>query len=109
MTTERGSLWIKEAADGIDATVAGGSVTAFLPKTPRSDCKITATDGTIELRLGESVAVTIDAAWSSGGIMSDFKIASKEGKKGNSLKGDINGGGPLITLRTTAGSIHINK
>jgi hypothetical protein len=108
-TTEGGSLWIKEAGDGVDATVTGGSVTAYLPKTPHSDCKMTANAGTIELRLGESVAATIDAAWTSGGIMSDFKIASKEGKKGNSLKGDINGGGPLITLRTTAGSIHLNK
>jgi hypothetical protein len=108
-TTEGGSVWIKEATTGIDATVKDGSVTAYLSKTPTSDCKITANAGTIELRLGESVAATIDAAWSSGGIMSDFKIASKEGKKGNSLKGDINGGGRLITLRTTAGSIHINK
>jgi hypothetical protein len=108
-TTEGGSLWIKEATTGIDATVKDGSATAYLSKTPSSDCKITANAGTIELRLGESVAATIDASWSSGGIMSDFKIASKEGKKGNSLKGDINGGGPLITLRTTAGSIHINK
>jgi putative adhesin len=108
-TTEGGSVWIKEATTGIDATVKDGSITAYLSKTPTSDCKITATAGTIELRLGESVAATIDAAWSSGGIMSDFKIASKEGKKDNSLKGDINGGGRLITLRTTAGSIHINK
>ena len=108
-TTEGGSLSIKEAGDGMDATVTAGSVTAYFPKTPRSDCKITATAGTIELRLGESVAVSIDAAWSSGGIMSDFKIASKEGKKGNSLRGDINGGGPLLTLRTTSGSIHLNK
>jgi hypothetical protein len=108
MTGEGGSLSIKEAA-AIDATVMAGSVTAYVPKTPTSDCKITATAGTIELRLGESVAATIDAAWTSGGIMSDFKIASKEGKKGNSLKGDINGGGRLITLRTTAGSIHLNK
>ena len=108
-TTEGGSLWVKEATTGIDATVTAGSVKAYLSKTPSSDCKITATAGTIELRLGESVAATIDAAWTSGGIMSDFKIASKEGKKDNSLKGDINGGGPLITLQTTAGSIHINK
>jgi hypothetical protein len=108
MTAEGGSVWIKEAA-GLDASVTAGSVTAYLPKTPTSDCKITANAGTIELRLGESVAATIDAAWTSGGIMSDFKIATKEGRKGNSLKGDINGGGPLITLRTTAGSIHLNK
>lgn len=108
-TTEGGSVWIKEATTGIDATANAGSVTAYLSKTPTSDCKITANAGTIELRLGEAVAATIDAGWTSGGIVSDFKIVSKEGKKASSLKGDINGGGPLIVLRTTAGSIHLNK
>lgn len=109
-TTEGGSIWIKEAATGIDATANGGSVTAYLPQTPRSDGKITANAGGIDLRLGESVAVTIDAACTAGSIMSDFKIAAKKGgTNSNQLKGDMNGGGPVLTLRASAGSIHLNK
>lgn len=108
-TTEGGSVSIKEAA-AINATVTGGSVTAYLPKSPSSDCKITANGGGIDLRLGESVAVTIDAACTAGSIMSDFKIAAKKGStNSNQLKGDMNGGGPVLTLRATAGSIHLNK
>jgi hypothetical protein len=108
-TTEGGSLSIKEAA-AINATVNGGSVTAYLPKSPGSDCKITANGGGIDLRLGESIAVTIDAACTAGSVMSDFKIAAKKGStNSNQLKGDMNGGGPVLTLRASAGSIHINK
>ncbi|MEY2496284.1 MAG: hypothetical protein QOJ45_2776 [Verrucomicrobiota bacterium] len=108
-TTEGGSLSIKEAA-AITATATGGSVTAYLPKSPGSDCKITANGGGIDLRLGESVAVTIDAACTAGSVMSDFKIAAKKGStNSNQLKGDMNGGGPVLTLRATAGSIHLNK
>lgn len=109
-TTEGGSLSIKEAADAIDATANAGSVTAYLPQSPRSDCKITANAGGIDLRLGESVAVTIDAACTNGSIMSDFKIAAKKGStNSNQLKGDLNGGGPVLTLRASKGSIHLNK
>ncbi|MEN3368367.1 MAG: hypothetical protein V7609_510 [Verrucomicrobiota bacterium] len=108
--TEGGSLSIKEAVGAIDATVNAGSVTAYMPNSPRSDCRITANAGGIDLRLGESVAVTIDAACTAGTVMSDFKIAAKKGGSNrNELKGDMNGGGPLLVLRATKGSIHLNK
>jgi hypothetical protein len=109
VNSDGGSLWIKEAAAALDATVNGGSVTAYLPKTPVADCKITANGGGIDLRLGGSVAATIDAAWTSGGIVNDFALTKKGSSKDNQLKGDINGGGPVITLRTNGGSIHLNK
>ena len=108
-TTTGGSLWIKEATDGIDATTNAGSVTAYLLKSPSSDSKITANDGGIDLRLAESVAVTIDAACTNGSIMSDFKVAGKSVTQSSELKGAINGGGPVVTLRASKGSIHLNK
>ena len=109
-TTDGGTLSIKEAGDAVDAKVTGGSATVYLPNSPRSDCKITATGGGIDLRLGEAIAVTIDAACTNGSVMSDFKIAAKKGStNSNQLKGDLNGGGPVLLLRATAGSIHLNK
>jgi hypothetical protein len=105
-----GSVSIKEATTGIDVTVKAGSVTAYLSKSPRSDCKITANDGGIDLRLGESVAATIDAACTNGSVMSDFKIAATKGStNSNQLKGALNGGGPVLLLRASKGSIHLNK
>jgi hypothetical protein len=110
LTAEGGSVWIKEATVALDATVTGGSVTAYLPKSPSSDCKITANGGGIDLRLGPSAAVTIDAACTAGSVMSDFVIAAKKGGTNSSqLKGDMNGGGPVLILRTKGGSIHLNK
>jgi hypothetical protein len=42
--------------------------------------------------------------------MSDFKLAAKKGStNSNALKGDMNGGGPVVTLRASKGSIHLNK
>jgi hypothetical protein len=108
-TTTGGGLTIKEAADAIDATTNAGWVAAYLVKSPGSACKITANDGGIDLRLAESVGVTIDAACTNGSIVSDFKVAGKSVTQSSQLKGDINGGGPVVTLRASKGSIHLNK
>jgi hypothetical protein len=110
LAAEGGSVWIKEATTGIDATVNAGSVTAYLSKSPAGDCKITANDGGIDLRLGPSVAATIDAACTAGSVMSDLVLTAKKGStNSNQLKGDLNGGGPIVVLRATKGGIHLSK
>jgi hypothetical protein len=107
--TNGGSVSIEDAASAIDATANGGSLKARLSKTPESDCKITTNGGGIELSLPETAAVTVDAACTNGGITSDFGIKATGGTNRTQSKGTINGGGPLITLRATAGSIHLRK
>ena len=109
-TTKGGMFSIEDATEAIDATVSGGSVKVTLSKTPRSDCKITANDGGIDLRLPASVAVTIDAACGkTGGVTDDFGLGPKSGGNTTRLKGNINGGGPVILLRTSSGSIQLRK
>jgi hypothetical protein len=105
-----GSLSIKDAGEAVDATVKAGSVTATFAKSPRSDCKITADDGGIDLRLPASAAVTIDAACiGGGGVTTDFENLTKVRGNTREIKGNINGGGPVILLRTKPGSIQLRK
>jgi hypothetical protein len=108
-TAEGGSVSIEEATEVIEATANGGSVKAYISKQPRSDSKITANAGSVDLRLPASVAVTIDAACTAGGISSDFNIDKNQRNDPTRLKGNINGGGQLVMLRATAGSIHLRK
>ena len=106
---EGGSVSIEEAAELVEATAQGGSVKTSISKPPRSACKITANAGSIDLRLPASTAVSIDAACTAGGIMSDFPVAGNGSSDRTRLKGEINGGGPAFVLRATAGSIHLRK
>ena len=106
---EGGSISIEEAAELTEATASGGSVKASISKPPRSDCKITANAGSIDLRLPASAAVSVDAACTAGGISTDFDVAGNNRAEGTRLKGAINGGGPALVLRATAGSIHLHK
>ena len=104
-----GSVFIAEATDAIDANAAGGSIKAFISQQPRSSFRLNAVGGSVDLRLPPSVAVTIDASCSAGQIASDYDITPRQPRGGDTLKGAINGGGPTITIRATAGSIHLRK
>jgi hypothetical protein len=102
-----GSVAIDEATDAIDARAAGGSVAAYISKQPRSDSKLVAEAGNVELRLPESIAINIDASCSAGRLSSDFSLYGHQDDE--RLKGAINGGGPLVMVRASAGNIHIRK
>lgn len=106
---EGGSVSIEEASDGIEARAAGGSVKAWISKQPRTDTKISAEAGNIDLRLNESVAVNVDAACTAGRLSSDFSLNGHQVDDPGRLKGVINGGGPLVLLRASAGNINLRK
>jgi DUF4097 and DUF4098 domain-containing protein YvlB len=102
-----GSVAIDEATDAIDAKAAGGSVAAYISKQPRSDSKLIAEAGNVELRLPESIAINVDAACSAGRLSSDFSLNGHQDE--NRLKGTINGGGPLVMVRASAGNVYLRK
>ena len=102
-----GSVAIEEATDAIDVKAAGGSVSAYISKQPRSDSKLIAEAGNVELRLPESIAVNIDAACSAGRLSSDFSLLGHQDNE--HWKGTINGGGPLVMVRASAGNVYLRK
>ena len=104
---EGGSVSIREATDSIDAKAEGGSVAAYISKQPRGDSKLIAEAGNVDLRLPESIAINIDASCSAGRLSSDFSLHGHQGE--DRLKGTINGGGPLVMVRASAGNISLRK
>jgi Putative adhesin len=102
-----GSVSIDEATDAIDAKAAGGSVAAYISKQPRSDSKLIAEAGNVELRLPESIALNIDASCSAGHLSSDFSLLGHADNE--HWKGTLNGGGPLVMVRASAGNIYLRK
>jgi hypothetical protein len=104
---EGGSVSIKEASDSIEARAEGGSVAAYISKQPRGDSKLIAEAGNVELRLPESIAVNIDASCSAGRLSSDFSLNGHQDEE--RLRGKINGGGPLVMVRASAGNIYLRK
>jgi len=72
---------------------------------------IECSSGTIRLSLPESSAFDLIAETSSGSISLDFPIVVEGGREFDSdeVEGEVNGGGPLLMVDSSSGSISINS
>jgi DUF4097 and DUF4098 domain-containing protein YvlB len=111
LKTSGGSIKMSGIKGQTQATTSGGSITARLLDQPPGDCSFKTSGGSITITLNEKVAVDVDAHTSAGKVSSDFPVATvvQGEQKKNELRGKINGGGPLITAHTSAGSVHLQK
>ena len=104
-----GSVSIEEAIDANEVTAAGGSIAVYISGQPSAGFNMRADGGNIDLRLPDSVAISVNASCIAGRITTNYDIALMGGLHGSGLKGDINGGGPSVVLRATGGNIHFHK
>jgi len=107
--TSGGSIRVKEVMGTIDASTSGGSVSVVITRQPDDDCRLVTSGGSITVRLAYNIAVDVDAKTSSGRVRTEFPVTVRGELKKNVLKATINGGGPLLYLRTSGGNININR
>jgi hypothetical protein len=105
--TSGGSIKIEDAAGAVDATTSGGSITATLSRQPRGDSRLSTSGGGVTVHLAPSIAVDLDARASGGGVVSAVPITIQGTQDDDSLRGEVNGGGPKLTLRTSGGGIRV--
>ena len=109
--TSGGSVEAKAIMGQMEARTSGGSVSAELLGQPAGDCAFTTSGGSVTIVLDANAAVDVDARTSAGRVSTEFPVTvtiQGEQKK-NELRGKINGGGPLITAHTSAGSVRLKK
>lgn len=104
-----GSVLIEEAIDANEVRTSGGSVKVYISGQPSAGFNMRANAGNIDLRLPDSVAISVDASCTAGRVTTNYDIAAMASALGSSLKGDINGGGPSVVLQAIAGNIHLHK
>jgi len=105
--TSGGSITIRDTTGPVDASTSGGSVTARLSAQPKEPSRLSTSGGSINVELAGNLRVEVDAATSGGSVSSDFPVPTSGDR--HSLRAAINGGGPLLHLRTSGGGIHIQK
>jgi hypothetical protein len=49
----------------------------------------------------------VDASTSGGGVNSDVPVTIRGRVSRNALQGDLNGGGPLLRLRSSGGGVRV--
>lgn len=105
-STAGGSIRIEEIAGPLQASTSGGSLKANLTATPSSESKLSTSGGSIEVRLAGGVGLDIDAR-ASGGSVSESVGVDATTKTRTRLMGSVGGGGPLMVLRSSGGSVRL--
>ena len=104
-----GKIVLKECQSDVDLESGVGNIQAEIPTQLMHPWILqTSGPGKIEIVLSSSTAVNIDAE-TRGPISSDIPIQIQGLLTEHKLKGTLNGGGPLLKLRTSLGEIRLKK
>jgi len=105
--TTNGRISLARCAGDIEAETTNGSIRAeLLDVTPGKAMRLSTTNGRISLAAPPTLAAHVDAATTNGSINTELPVSTTHAGR-RSLRGNINGGGPELRLRTTNGSIEI--
>lgn len=109
--TSGGNISLEDVRESVVAHTSAGSVHAGFTAQPTDDCRLTTSGGSITVKLADKLSFDVDATTSGGNVRTDLPVVSTVvGEHQSSvLKGKLNGGGKLLLLKTSAGSIHIQK
>jgi predicted transcriptional regulator len=103
--TGSGNIEIKNIHGDFKAQTGSGDIKAT--GTPSAPWNLVTGSGDIEIWSGDA-PITIDGSTGSGTVISDHEMLVKGSLKRNHITGNLNGGGPLVHLRTGSGDIHLH-
>ncbi|GGW96464.1 DUF4097 family beta strand repeat-containing protein [Alteromonas halophila] len=107
LRTSGGSIRTEDIVGEIDAHTSGGSIDVTFAKQLTQDATLRTSGGSIKARLPEDVQIDLDASTSGGRVTTEFNVDGRIKKR--SIDGEINGGGPRLTLQTSGGSVRVDK
>lgn len=94
------NLQLRTSDGSVDVTIEHGSKLA-------SDWRVQTGDGSVRIRLPHDLAAELDLHTGDGGIHSDLPLTVTGLQSSHDIRGKLNGGGPMLTVRTGDGSISI--
>ena len=112
--TSGGSIAIGQARGAVQARTSGGSIEATLAVQPQDDSELRTSGGSITMRLAPDIAVDVDASSSGGRVRVEDGLALdgdhlERGEPWKDVQATLNGGGPILRLRTSGGSIRLRQ
>ena len=108
LESSNGAIGVARSAGSLKAVTTNGAIDAELLHLAAGDLHLETTNGGVSVRLPKDARLSVDAETSNGGIHSDFPVPGGQPGK-HSLKGEINGGGAKLFIRTSNGGVHIRQ
>jgi hypothetical protein len=104
-TSGSGSIVLSGVRGGVQASTASGTVRVAGQQT--AAWELASSSGGIVVELAGQPKFTLDARTGGGRIETDYPVAVSGTTERRSLRGAVNGGGPLLHIRTNSGSIRV--
>jgi hypothetical protein len=104
-----GGIKALDVSGMVEASTTNGGVEVDLSEVPEGGVKLECTNGGIRLRLPPDGKASISARITNGGIEAEgLNLQTRGESSRRRLDGDLNGGGPRMTLEGTNGGIRIS-
>ncbi|HXN49149.1 MAG TPA: DUF4097 family beta strand repeat-containing protein [Bryobacteraceae bacterium] len=111
--TSNGGVHIRlgkpKAGEPVKLGSSNGSIELEVEELDNNEIHASTSNATITLRLPPPIKARLRASTSNGGISTEFDVTTHGAMGKNFLEGEINGGGPLIDLSTSNGTIKVQK
>ena len=107
LDTSGGDISIGSVENTVHASTSGGNVSAGIVGAFKGDCVLDTSGGNVKAKVARTAAFDLDASTSGGGVRAEgLTITIDKGGIGKSrLSGKVNGGGPLLKMRSSGGDI----
>lgn len=107
LDTSGGDVTVGSVENTLNASTSGGNVTAGIKGALKGDCYLDTSGGNVRAKVSREAAFTLDASTSGGDVKAEgLTITIEKGGAGRSrLAGKVNGGGPLLKMRSSGGDI----
>lgn len=106
--TSGGAIRVRQAGGRVEARTSGGPVSVDFSTGNNQGGTISTSGGGVSAAVDPAAALSIDAATSGGRVSSDLALTVRGGFDRNAVRGDLNGGGSTLRLRTSGGPIRIS-
>jgi len=109
VSTSGGDITINSVAQLLSATTSGGNVRATLTEPMKQDTVLSTSGGDVRVQVYKGAGFELDASTSGGDVRAEgLTITIAKGGVGKSrLAGSVNGGGPVLKLRSSGGDISV--
>ncbi len=105
--TSGGAIEIEDVSGAVEAHTSGGPVRARFSAGNASGGSLSSSGGGITAIIDPAVSLDVDAHTSGGRVSVDLPITARGSWSRNTVRGELNGGGPLLKLRSSGGSIKL--
>ncbi len=110
LETSGGGIKIDSVVGSLHASTSGGGIRAGIKGPLKNDCVLSTSGGSVRVTLDKTAAFQLDASTSGGSVdAGGLTITLEKSNRSRSrLAGAVNGGGPLLKLRSSGGNIDLS-